>query len=223
MQAKAVRQEKKALASSELPSKYAPNVTLSTPQKLAKLAALAREKGVSARRLRQLQEQIAKLTSENGVDVEEELAADLALIMEQASEKVCSTFAEGSFQHLFWKQQMEAHLATKPQQRRWHPLLIKWCLNLRISSAAYNLCTSGMLLLPSERTLRDYSNVVKSGDGFKMEVLEQLYNEARMGQDEIPAHRQFVGIAVDEIYKIRSCLRPPFCKSDWICQPWCCG
>ena len=157
---------------------------------------------MSARRLRQLQEQIAKLTSENGVDVEEELDADLALIMEQESEKVCSTFAEGSFQHLFWKQQMEARLETKPQQRRWHPLLIKWCLNLRmISSAAYhNLCTSGMLLLPSERTLRDYSNVVKSGDGFKMEVLEQLYNEARMGQDEIPAHRQFVGIAVDEIY-----------------------
>ena len=57
-----------------------------------------------------------------------------------------------------------------------------------------------MLLLPSERTLRDYSNVVKSGDGFKMEVLEQLYNEARMGKDEIPGHRQFVGIAVDEIY-----------------------
>ena len=135
---------------------------------------------------------------ENRVDVEEELDAELALIMEQESEKVCSTFAEGSFQHLIWKQQMEACLATNPQQRRWHPLLIKWCLNLQISSAAYhNLCTSGMLLLPSERTLR---NVVKSGDGFKMEVLEQLYNEARMGQDEIPAHRQFVGIAVDEIY-----------------------
>ena len=32
MQAKAVRQEKKALASSEIPSKYAPNVTLSTLQ-----------------------------------------------------------------------------------------------------------------------------------------------------------------------------------------------
>ena len=57
-----------------------------------------------------------------------------------------------------------------------------------------------MLLLPSEQNLRDYSNVVKSGEGFKMEVLEQLYNKARMGQDEIPAHRQIVGIAVDEIY-----------------------
>ena len=156
---------------------------------------------MSARRLRQLQEQIAKLTLENGVDVKEQLDADLALIMEQESEKVCSTFVEGSFQHLFWKQQMEARLATKPQQRRWHPLLFKWCLNLRIPSAAYhNLCTSGMLLLRSERALHNYSNVVKSGDGFKMEVLEQLYNEARMGQIEIPAHRQFVGIAVDEIY-----------------------
>ena len=50
MQAKAVRQEKKALASSEHQSKYAPNVKLCTPQKLAKLASLAREKSVSARK-----------------------------------------------------------------------------------------------------------------------------------------------------------------------------
>lgn len=152
--------------------------------------------------MRQLEDRIAKLTAVNGIDVGEELDADLASIMDTESEKVCSAFAEGSFQHLFWKQQMEARSATSPQQRRWHPLLIKWCLNLRmISSAAYhNLRTSGMLILPSERTLRDYSNVVKSGEGYQMGVLHQLYDEARMGLDEIPVHRQFVGIAVDEIY-----------------------
>ena len=43
--------------------------------------------------------------------------------------------------------------------------MIKWCLNLRMTSTAayHNLRTSGMLVLPSERTLRDYYNVVKGG------------------------------------------------------------
>ena len=123
LQMKATR-EKRALASSQPPPKYAPNVTLSIPQKLAKLAALAHEKDASLRKVRQLEDRIAKLTAVNDIDVGEELDADLASIMDTESEKVCSAFAEGSFQYLFWKQQMEARSATSPQQRRWHPLLI---------------------------------------------------------------------------------------------------
>ena len=177
-------------------------MTLSTPQELAKLAALADEKNASSRKVKQLEDRIAKLTAVNGIDVGEEFDADLKSITDTESENICSAFAEGSFQYLFWKQQMEARSATGPQQRRWHPLLIKWCLNLEmISSAAYNnLRTSGMFILPSERTLRDYSNVVKSGEGYQMGVLRQLHDEARMGLDEIPAHRQFVGIVVVELY-----------------------
>ena len=73
LQTKAVRQDKKALASSQSPSRYAPNVALSTPQKLAKLAALAREKSLASHKVRQLQDRIAKLNEVNGIDVEEEL------------------------------------------------------------------------------------------------------------------------------------------------------
>ena len=120
--------------------------------------------------------------------------------MNSETEQIYSTFPEDSFQHLFWKQQVMAHSAKGPRQRRWHPVLIKWCLRMMSSAAYHNLRTSGMLLLPSERTLRDYSNVVKSGDGFNMDVFKQLYDEARMGLDEIPIQNQFVGIAFDEIY-----------------------
>ena len=70
-------------------------------QKLAKLAALAREKDVSSGKVKQLEDHIAKLTAVNSIDVGEELDADLASIMDIESEKVCSAFAEGSFQHLF--------------------------------------------------------------------------------------------------------------------------
>lgn len=37
-----------------------------------------------------------------------------------------------------------------------------------------------MLVLPSERLLRDYSNVVKAGDGFNLDVIQQLPDKARL-------------------------------------------
>ncbi len=64
---------------------------------------------------------------------------------------------------------------------RWrHPLVIKWCLNLKLlSGGAYSAClrTSGFLTLPSARTLRDYSNVFESKIGFQDEVDKQLLND----------------------------------------------
>ena len=49
--------------------------------------------------------------------------------------------------------------------------------------------TSGMLVLPSERTLRDYANAIKGGEGFSIDVIKQLIDEARKGQNVIPYHR----------------------------------
>ena len=98
--------------------------------------------------------------------------------MDMESEKVCSTFPEGSFQHLFWKQQMEACLATTPQQRRWHLLLIKWLLKFThdlICSLSQSPHIRHVAVAIRAHPIRDYSNVVKSGDGFKIGVLKQLF------------------------------------------------
>ena len=78
---------------------------------------------------------------------------------------------------------MKALSCKDPSQHRWH-LLIKWCLNMKlISSAAYhNLQASGMLVLPSEQMLWDYSNVVKARKGFTLAVIQQLFDEARQGR-----------------------------------------
>ncbi len=58
------------------------------------------------------------------------------------------------------------------KQMRWHPMMIRWCLNLKLlsSSAYHSLRTSGFIKLPSERTLRDYTNYFKSKEGFQPEV-----------------------------------------------------
>ena len=57
------------------------------------------------------------------------------------------------------------------------------------NSAYHAMRTSGMLVLPSERTLRDYANAIKGGEGFSIDVIKQLIDEARKGQNVIPYHR----------------------------------
>ena len=45
---------------------------------------------------------------------------------------------DDSFKKLFWQPQMKALACRDLQQKRWHPLITKWCLHLHMpSSAAY--------------------------------------------------------------------------------------
>ena len=77
---------------------------------------------------------------------------------------------------MFWEEQFKAASLADSRQRRWHPITIKWCLNLLLmSGSAYRaMRDSGFVKLPSERTLRDYFEVKT---GFQDEVDEQLIQE----------------------------------------------
>ena len=106
---------------------------------------------------------VARVMKEKEIQVDSELSNDLKHILREETEKVRKECNAGSFQRWFWEQQLEAMKLKDKWQIRWHPLLIKWCLNLKlISSAAYHtLRTSGVLTLPSEWALRAYSNVIE--------------------------------------------------------------
>lgn len=175
-------------------SKFTPNICLSTPLKLSKLSDLANEKEASRRKIAALTSRVEALHRLSSCPVDDSSDADLTSIMTKESEALQKALPDDSFKKLFWDQQVKALSCKDPRQRRWHPLIIKWCLNLHmLSSAAYhNLRTSGMLVLPSERTLRNYSNVVKAEEGFNPIVMKQLFDEARMGQDSIPHHNRYV-------------------------------
>ena len=66
--------------------------------------------------------------------------------------------------------------------RRWHPLFIRWCLNIALtSSKTYDIMRdSGFITLPSKRTLRDYTHFFKSQPGFQIEVDAFLMEEANI-------------------------------------------
>ena len=88
---------------------------------------------------------------------------------------------------------------------RWHPCMVRWCLNLKLlSSAAYHsLRTSGFLTLPSEHTLRDYTHFIKSPAGFSSDLDQFLAEEADV--DHLPDWKRHITLVLDEM-KIKECL-----------------
>ena len=83
---------------------------------------------------------------------------------------------------------------------RWHPLLIKWCIYLRhLSAKSYEMLReSGVVRLPSQRTLRDYTNCVKAIPGFSYEVDTQLLSA--VNAKSCPAWHMFVVLLLDEMH-----------------------
>ena len=112
------------------------------------------------------------------------------------SNEVSSRYKENSFQHLFWKEQLK-NLAKQPKQRRWHPMLVRWCLHLRmLSSTAYDTLRR-VLVLPCGRTLRDYTHFIESGIGIQPEVTQQLLTA--MKYDTLDDHQKYVSVIFDEM------------------------
>nr|XP_006817317.1 PREDICTED: uncharacterized protein LOC102805426 [Saccoglossus kowalevskii] len=108
-------------------------------------------------------------------------------------------YPEGTFQRLFWDQQMKALNCSNKRGMRYHSMFIKWCLNITLrSSAVYRtMKESGVLHLPSERTLADYTHWTKSGNGFTADVMKQLYQEC--GFTELENHQKYVVLLHDEV------------------------
>ena len=77
--------------------------------------------------------------------------------------------------------------------------MIKWCLNLKLmSSAAYHaMRSSGFITLPSERTLRGYTNYIKCVPGYQQEVVDMMRQESKC--DELPEAKRYVTILLDEM------------------------
>jgi hypothetical protein len=83
--------------------------------------------------------------------------------------------------------------------------MIKWCLALRQNSpSAYSFIrVSGMISLPSDRTLFDFSQWTNVQSGFNVAVMEKLVEELDLENCE--QYKKNVGIIQDEI-KIKSDL-----------------
>lgn len=57
---------------------------------------------------------------------------------------------------------------------RWHPMMIRFAIYLRCQSprAYESLRESGVLRLPNQATLRDYTNFIQPKSGFQAEAFQ---------------------------------------------------
>ena len=75
---------------------------------------------------------------------------------------------------LFWEEQQKYMSSSSPTNIKYHPTIIKFCLNLAAkSSSAYkdlrydNTTGTGIIVLPSLRTLRYNKNCIRPNDEMK--------------------------------------------------------
>ena len=170
---------------------------MNTPEKKKKFLNMKTRMRSAEQHVVQLKEKIKTLTSTCGIEIDSNLHSDLLGIMKDKTQDVHRAFPEESFSRLFWDEQLRAASVSNLCQMRWHPLIIKWCLNLKlISSGAYHaLRSSGFVKLPSERTLRDYTHCYKEHLGFQKDILLQLAKETKDLEDS----RRFVSVIFDEM------------------------
>ena len=146
-----------------------------------------------------LKDQVAKMSKDiisNSTEIDKNLESDVLDILKSSDLK------SSPHMDLFWQQQKKL-LASPNFGRRYHPHLIRFCLSLHSKSpSAYReLATSGVLILPSERVLRDYRNYFKPKPGFNEENITRLKDMTIQLFDV----QRYVVISFDEM-KIQSDL-----------------
>lgn len=182
---------------------------LDSPQKQSRYKSLKKRCSTAEKKVKRLKEKVATLMEKGSIQVDSELHNDLSQMMNSHHQQVLKEFPENSFQRLFWEQQLQNVRVKNAKQFRWHPMIIKWCLHLKmVSSAAYNaMRTSGFITLPSERTLRDYTHLVKGRTGIQPEVNTQLIKESNVLS--IEEWKKYVVVVFDEVkikvYNKHSC------------------
>ena len=173
---------------------------LLTPEKDQRLREFHSQHRNTTKRLKRLQHKLAVAIEEKGISIDKNMHGDLTQIMNECADKVAAQHQVGSLARVFWEQQLKAASCKDQRQMRWHPLMVKWCLYLRHqSSSVYEtMRQSGCLLLPSQRTLRDYTHYTSTMVGFSDEVDQQLMAAANISS--LSEHEKCVSIIMDEMH-----------------------
>ena len=119
--------------------------------------------------LEQKLEEMKLEIQKSSVEVDHQLSQDITSILGKSDKNVTP------FMNLFWQQQKK-QLTRSSTGVRYHPMIIRYCLSLATKSPACyeELRKSKILVLPSQRTLKDYRNCIRPKAGFQEEVIEEL-------------------------------------------------
>ena len=194
------RQEKREVDARTAHNSHTNYRYLNTPEKIQRPQEMLSVQRKTQAQLDRLCTQLEKAIQEEGVQVHDELHADLEQIMAEKEEEVTALSPENSFQKILFQQQKQPASLKNSRSMRWHTLMIKWCLYLKhLSSKTYEtLRESECITLPSQRTLSDYTHFVTSASGFSHEIDAQLISATKI--DRLQEFEKCVSLIMDEMY-----------------------
>lgn len=170
-----------------------------TPQRKEKVSKLKSRMRLCEKKVKYIKAKIGESVTKKGINADDSLHEGLHMIMDDMIKK---KYSENSFHRLFWSQQVQ-NVSRDSRHRRWHPMLIRWCLNLKmLSSSAYDSLRR-ILTLPCGRTLQDYTHFIKAGVGIQADVTRQLMSEVKI--ETLEDWQKYVTVVFDEM-KIREGL-----------------
>ena len=86
-----------------------------------------------------LREQLQKEIDDKGVALTEKDSDDITALLSDVSPSIEKSFPKGSIQRIFWDQQAKYNSLKDRRQMQWHPLLIRFALNLKYASTSARL------------------------------------------------------------------------------------
>ena len=131
--------------------------------------------------------------------MDECLDTELMDIVKEQSQSVSKSYPENSFARMFWDNQERGMSLKNSKSKRWDPLMVRWCLYLQHTSGrAYDMLReSGVIRLPSQRTLRDYTYFTKTTAGYSDDIDKQLMDAAKI--NSCPEREKYVILLMDEM------------------------
>ena len=171
---------------------------MTTPEKLQKLRDMRDRLRRSKLQASRAKLALEKYVEHHGVKLDACDSNTVLSIME--ANKETTEASDNQFSKLFWEQQLKAKSLNGKQGMRWHPAIIRWCLYLhhRSSGAYRTLRNSGIISIPSERTLRDYRHFNTSTSGFSKDTDLQLLD--LVNQEKSKELSKYVTLVIDEMY-----------------------
>ena len=99
------------------------------------MRSLENAKRAERQRNLRLKNVLKKKIEEEGVALNENDCDDITTIVANVSPLV-ESYPESSTQRIFWEQQSKYYHSKDKRQMHWHPLLIRFALNIKYSSAS---------------------------------------------------------------------------------------
>lgn len=181
-----------AAAASEERHVNTANKYLTEEQRLKKLQEQRAEIEKLRKKNYRLQQRMREVIEKKGVQIDSGISDDLFSI---ASDNPNVSPA----QSVFMQQQIKASQKKNMCGMRWHPTMIRFALSLhQTSAAAYHLIqNTGMIKLPSSRTLFEYSHAYPVEEGLNKTVLKSVAERTKAFTEK---HKKKYVLMADEMH-----------------------